>query len=203
MEEIKQIVAKNIVELRKAAGMTQLELAEALNYSDKAISKWERGESLPDVAVLKQVADLFHVTIDFLVSAEHRPQQPERTVFEGRELRNRKIIMGISILLVWSVATIIFVALNLVFGNSFQHSLAFICAVPASLIVALIFNCIWFNPRLNFLIISILMWSMLACVHLSLLFVGFNVWQIYIPGIPGQIIILLWSGLKLKKKPVP
>lgn len=199
MEEIKQVVAKNLTELRRASGMTQLELAERLNYSDKAVSKWERGDSLPDVAVLKQIADLFEVSIDYLVSPEH-PQISERAVYEGRELRNRRIIMCISLLLVCLMATLIFVILNLIHGNAARHWLSFIYAVPACLVVTLIFNTLWFNPRRNFLIVSLLMWSVLVCIHLSLLLLGYNVWLIYILGIPGQAIILLWSGLKFKQK---
>ena len=57
MQDLKPIIAKNIAELRKAASMTQIELATRLNYSDKAVSKWERGDSIPDVAVLKQIAE--------------------------------------------------------------------------------------------------------------------------------------------------
>ena len=61
MEELREIIAKNISDLRKKSGLTQIELAEKLNYSDKAVSKWERGDSVPDVGVLKQIADLFGV----------------------------------------------------------------------------------------------------------------------------------------------
>ena len=48
MNNIKSIIAQNITDLRRAKGLTQLELAEQLNYSDKAVSKWERAESMPD-----------------------------------------------------------------------------------------------------------------------------------------------------------
>lgn len=198
MDDFKLIVAKNITDLRRASGKTQLELAEQLNYSDKAVSKWERGESLPDVAVLKQIADLFHVTIDYLVSEEHS-KEAQRIVYAGRDLRNRHIIMGISILLVLLAATLIFVVLNLVYGNAVRHWLCFAYAVPGSIIVWLVFCSIWFNPRHNFLIVSLLMWTVLICIHLSLLLLGFNVWLIYLLGLPGQAIILLWSGLKFKK----
>ena len=198
MENIKQITAKNITDLRRASGMTQLELAEKLNYSDKAVSKWERGESLPDVAVLKQIADLFSVTMDFLVSSDHRELSRERTIYAGRELRNRRIIASISILLVWLAATIAFVVVDLVLGSSARNWATFLYAVPASMIVWLVFTSLWFNPRRNFVIVSLLMWSVLACIHISLLLSGFNIWIIYILGIPGQAIILLWSGLKLK-----
>ncbi len=201
MDNIKLIAAKNITELRKATGLTQLELAERLNYSDKAVSKWERGESIPDVAVLKQLADLFHVTIDYLVTEDHTPHTQERTIYAGRELRNRKIITGISLLLVWLVATIAFVIVDLVLGPAARNWIVFIYAVPASMVVWLVFTALWFNPRWNFLIVSLLMWSALACLHISLLLVGFNIWIIYLLGIPGQAIVLLWSGLKLKKNP--
>ena len=51
-DNLKTIIAKNIVLLRTGERLTQAELAERLNYSDKAVSKWERGESLPDIAVI-------------------------------------------------------------------------------------------------------------------------------------------------------
>ena len=200
MDNIKEIVAKNLIELRRASGMTQLDLAEQLNYSDKAVSKWERGESLPDVAVLKRIADLFQVTIDYLVTADHTEPHDARTVYQGRELRNRRIIMGISVLLVWLAATIAFVVVDIVMGSSARNWLIFLYAIPVSMVVFLVFTSLWFNPRWNFIIVSILMWSLLVCLHIGVLLLGFNIWIIYILGIPGQAIILLWSGLKLKKR---
>ena len=71
MEDLKPIIARNISALRQAAGMTQMELAEALHYSDKAVSKWERGESLPDVTILKKISQLFEVTVDYLLEADN------------------------------------------------------------------------------------------------------------------------------------
>ena len=200
MQDLKPIIAQNIAELRKAASMTQIELATRLNYSDKAVSKWERGESLPDVAVLKRIADLFQVTIDYLVTADHTEPHDARTVYQGRELRNRRIIMGISVLLVWLAATIAFVVVDIVMGSSARNWLIFLYAIPVSMVVFLVFTSLWFNPRWNFIIVSILMWSLLVCLHIGVLLLGFNIWIIYILGIPGQAIILLWSGLKLKKR---
>lgn len=201
MDHIKQIVAKNIADLRRNGGLTQLEFAEKLNYSDKAVSKWERGDSLPDVSVLKQIADLFGVTLDYLVSEDHKALVQERTVYSGRELRNRKIITGISILLVWLCACIAFVVTDLVLGSSARNWVIYVYALPASAVIALVFNSLWFNPRRNFIIVSALMWSALLSLHFSFLLIGFNIWIIYILGIPGQAIILLWSGLKLKVHP--
>lgn len=70
MNELKEIISKNITNLRKAEKLTQFEFANKLNYSDKAISKWERGESVPDVITLKQIADFFNVTVDYILT-EH------------------------------------------------------------------------------------------------------------------------------------
>ena len=93
MEDPKEIIARNIVDLRRKNGMTQLELAEKLNYTDKAVSKWERGESIPDVAVLKTIADLFGVTVDYLLTAEHKTTVPVLSRLEST-LRSHRVITG-------------------------------------------------------------------------------------------------------------
>ena len=199
MEDIKLVVAKNIADLRKANKLTQLELAEKLNYSDKAISKWERGDAIPDVAVLKEIADLFGVTLDYLVSADHDAEEttPRQSV---RKLRNRGLITGMSILLVWFVATFSFVTTDFAVSNVKLHWLSFIWAAPVSMVVWLVFNSIWFNKKRNFLIISLLVWSFIISLFLTLLPFGLCFWQIFILGVPAQIIILMWSGLRIKRK---
>ena len=199
MEDIKLVVAKNIADLRKANKLTQLELAEKLNYSDKAISKWERGDAIPDVAVLKEIADLFGVTLDYLVSVDHDAEEttPRQSV---RKLRNRGLITGMSILLVWFVATLCFVTTDFAVSNVKLHWLSFIWAAPASMVVWLVFNSIWFNKKRNFLIISLLVWSFIISLFLTLLPFKLCFWQIFILGVPAQIIILMWSGLRIKRK---
>lgn len=202
MEDIKSIIAENIVQLRRANGMTQIELAEKLNYSDKAVSKWERGESVPDISVLKSIADIFGVTVDFLITADHDPAELEG----GSELelrlkkrqRTQGVVTGMSMLLVWLVASIIFVPIDIATTGVLVHWLAFAYAVPVSMLVWLIFNSMWFNRRRNYLIISLMVWTLLVAVHLTVLVCGYNIWQMYLLGIPGQLIIVLWS--KIGKK---
>ena len=190
MEDPKEIIARNIVNLRRKNGMTQLELAEKLNYTDKAVSKWERGESIPDVAVLKTIADLFGVTVDYLLTAEHKTTVPVLSRLEST-LRSHRVI------------TLIFVILDLLPGERGGAWLSFIWAVPVGSIVWLVFNSIWFNRHLNYLIISILVWSTLAATHITALFFGVNIWLIYVLGVPGQAIILLWSKMRGWKKKKP
>jgi len=202
MEDIKSIIAENIVQLRRSRGMTQIELAEKLNYSDKAVSKWERGESVPDIGVLKTVADLFGVTVDYLITAEHEnePEDATETTVEdegARIKRRRKRIMitGMSVMLVWLVALVIFIPFDVAYSNISGHFLAFAYAVPISMLVWLIFNSMWFDRRYNFLIISLMVWTLIVSIYLTLLVVGYNIWQFYLLGIPGQLIIILWSKI--------
>lgn len=198
-EDIKSIIAENIGYLRRRGGMTQIELAEKLNYSDKAVSKWERGESVPDISVLKNIADLFGVTVDYLITEGHEeePEKDENAPVDemtvGKKTRTRGMITGMSVLLVWLVALIVFIAIDVPTVGIVWHWLAFIYAVPVSAIVWLVFNSIWFSRRRNFLIISILVWSLILSLHLTVLMCGYNVWQFYLLGIPGQLIIVLWS----------
>lgn len=197
MSDLRLIIAKNISELRRGAEMTQFELAERLNYSDKAVSKWERGESVPDVAVLKEVADIFSVTVDYLLEAEHTKKKPACTV-RGIRFANHGFITGMSVMLVWLVALIVFVTGDMLREyTTNRHWLVFLWAVPVTCVVWLIFNSIWFNPRRNFLIISLLMWTTLAVVHVSLIVLsGINIRLIYLLGVPAQMIILFWSRIK-------
>ncbi len=204
MEDIKLIIAQNIVSLRKKNDLTQIELAEKLNYSDKAISKWERAESTPDISVLKSIADLFGVTVDYLISAEHNGcEEPhgDRSAIIEYIKRRRKIVTIMSVLIVWVIATLLFVILDLALKDTWAQLLCFAYAVPTGALVWLVFNSIWHNKRLNYAIISLMMWSLLFAVHLSILVGGYNAWQMYLLGIPGQVIILLWSviGKSAKK----
>lgn len=201
MDDIKFIIAKNITALRQAKGITQIELAQMLNYSDKAISKWERGESVPDISVLYHITEIFGVTLDYLVHSHKEVDDSGIKLHDATRKRNHIVITGMSILLVWLIATTVFVLLDVIpqFQSSL-HTLSFLYAMPVSFIVWLVFNCVWFNTKINYIIISLIMWSFLACIHISFLPFGFNFWILYALGIPGQIIILLWSRIKYPKQ---
>ncbi len=203
MEDIKSIVAKNISELRQANKMTQLELAEKLNYSDKAVSKWERAESSPDISVLVEIADLFGVTLDYLVKAEHTEEATaEDAVTEKKPEKkyNRRAIAYISESGGWLVAILAFIITSLIVGKMSFQFLYFVYALPVVLIVKLVFNSIWFNPRHNYYIISLLMWSILAAIQITFLYFKINVALIYLLGIAGQIVIFLCSFISKPKR---
>ena len=198
MEDTKSIVAKNISELRLLNNMTQIELGERLNYSDKTISKWERGESSPDISVLAEIADLLGVSLDYLVRAENL----DRTVKENKISQtryNRKVIAYISESIVWFAVILAFVLTSLITSEATFQWLYFVYALPVALIIKLVFNSIWFNPRNNYFIISALVWSILAAIHITFLYFKINVALIYLLGIVAQITIILWSFLKKPK----
>ena len=197
MENIKSKVAKNISELRILNNMTQMELAEKLNYSDKTISKWERAESSPDISVLVEIADIFGVTLDCLVRSEKIEKGDNKP--KGRKF-NRRAVSYIAEGVVWIVALFVYIITTLLSKQMTFQWLIFLYALPFALIVKLVFNSIWFNPRRNYFIISALVWCILAIIQITFLYFKINVSLIYLLGVAGQIVIILWSFINKPKE---
>lgn len=192
MSDLKQIIANNIIKFRKEKKLTQAEFAEQINYSDKAVSKWERAESIPDIVVLKQISDLFGITVDYLIN-EHNENEELVTVKNKQNIKFNKIPLTLlATCPIWCIATLLF-TLFLIFTKKCIWFVFYIC-VPLTILIILIFNSIWGKKRANFLIVSSFVWSILLCIYLC--FMEYNIWQLFILGIPGQIAIILWSFLK-------
>lgn len=191
MEDMKQTIADNITELRKELHLTQAELAEKMGYTDKAISKWERAESIPDIVTLKEFADLCGVTLDYLVEKEHKEN---RAALSKQARSNRMVISLLAAAAVWLIATVLFVYLQ-IYGIPHVW-LVFAGAVPVTMIVLLVFNSIWGNIRLNYLIISVLVWSTLAFAYFIL--IQYNLFLIFLIGVPIQVMIILWSRIRTR-----
>lgn len=194
MKEMKTIIAENIIQLRKQNKLTQAELAERLNYSDKAISKWERGESIPDVEVLKKVAEMFGVTVDYLLT-ENAQESIEKFKLPKQAKSNRIAIAALGVCIVWLLATIIFVYGKINMNESWWT--VFVWSVPASAFVLLVFNYMWGRKVYEIYINTIFVWGMLVAIYLQLL--KFNIWLIFLIGIPIQAVIFLWSKIKIKR----
>ena len=191
MDDMKQTIADNITELRKELHLTQAELAEKMGYTDKAISKWERAESIPDIVTLKEFADRCGVTLDYLVQKEHTEN---RVALSKQARSNRMVISLLAAAAVWLIATVLFVYLQ-IFGIPHVW-LVFAGAVPVTMIVLLVFNSIWGNIRLNYLIISVLVWSTLAFAYFIL--IQYNLFLIFLIGVPIQVMIILWSRIRTR-----
>ncbi len=199
-EKLKYLIGANIAAQRKRSGLTQAELAEKLNYSDKAVSKWERGDSIPDVLTLAQLAEQFDITVNDLLSDPNAlpkntgaVQQVMGKVVEKTLKRkaNRNIILGLSSILVWFVALLIYVVIS---SCGVPYSwLAFIYAIPVDAIVMLSLRSAWHDFRWNRILISAIMWGAVLSIFMTLLILlHINFWKIFLLGIPGQAAILLW-----------
>jgi len=205
MEEINVIIGKNLSTLRKQAKLTQMELAEKFNYSDKSISKWEAGDSMPSIEILSELAKFYGVTLDYLVTAEHNETNTLKKQDKQEKVKVKKpkiypyqfVVTLLSICAVWIIATTVYVCLTLFADISYP--LSFLWAVPASFIIAIVFNCIWGHYRYLFPILSGLLWSLLVCLHIQLLVIE-NAWPIYFLGIPLQVAIILWGALVRRPK---
>lgn len=205
-EKLKKQIGANIVSYRKRLGMTQAKLAENLNYSDKAVSKWERGESAPDVLTLIQLAELFDVTVnDLIVDPNALPENTgavERVMGRAVEKTlkrkaDKRIILRLSSVLVWFVALLSFVVVSSL--NIPKSWMAFIYAIPVDAIVLLSLRSAWQDFRWNQGLISAIMWGGILSLYLSLLvFAGLNIWRLFLLGVPGQLAVLLWFRLYRK-----
>ena len=197
-ERLAAIIGENITRLRKIGNMTQLELAEKINYSDKSISKWEQGNGIHDVRILIRLAELFGVTLDDLVS-EHVKRE---VLPRGAKRRNRAVIVLLSSGLCWLVAVIAYVLLGL-FGPELSYKwLAFLFAVPLNSIVVLVFSCIWHWKWIRIVSVSVLVWTVLGCIYLvayALLGSGYNLWLLFLIGIPLQILALFFFVWRKEK----
>ena len=206
-EQLKTQLGANIVAYRKRSGLTQAKLAGLLNYSDKAVSKWERGESVPDVLTLVQLAELFDTTVDELLRdpneipantggpIEHAMEKAvEKTL---KRKANKRVILGLSSLLVWFVALLIFVVVSSL--DIPRSWIAFLYAIPADAIVQLSLRNAWKDFRWNKALISILMWGGLLSLYASLrLFGHMDIWKLFLLGVPGQFAVLLWFRMYRK-----
>ena len=197
MNELREIIGNNIAELRSRAQLTQTKLAELLNYSDKAVSKWERAEAVPDVAVLKQIADYFGVTVDYLLRAEHTADELPTVL---PPLRSNKLVISlISMAGAWLVATMVFAILLSCDVKTFAPWLCYIYAIPVTFILAIVFNSVWGVRRLNFIIWSLILWSGVLSVYLTAAVVfKTNLWILFITGIPAQIIFFFLPVIRTR-----
>lgn len=205
-EKVKSRIGANIAAYRKRDGLTQATLAEKLNYSDKAVSKWERGESVPDVLTLMQLAEQFGVSVNELVCdpnalPEHSDSKLEKAMTQVSEKAlkrkaNKNVIQALSSTLVWFVALLAFVILSSFDSLERYSCLLFFVAIPANAIVLLSLRSAWHDFRWNKVLISLIVWGSLLSIYMvGLTVYHYNFWKLFLLGIPGQLAIFLWFRL--------
>ena len=198
--EINQRIAKNLITYRKSAGLTQAELAEKINYSDKSVSKWESGNGVPDVYTLIQISKLYGVTLNDLVGEEAPiiTQQKPKT-----STGLRTLITLLSSGIVWLVAILVFVMLQILKPDGGDWWITFLYAVLANVIVLLVYACIWKWRVLCALSISAIIWVSLTCIYLTvrslLVYADAQygaLWLLFLLGIPLQILEIFWESFR-------
>ena len=188
MENLNEIIGKKLLYLRKRNKLTQAELAEKLCYSDKAISKWEKGESLPSVEVFYKISKLYGVSLDYIIGDEVVTPQPIKNDDKKRIYIS---ITNLTIVGIWFVALLLFVIFD-IFTTGKWMWILFLWAVPASCVASIIFDCVWHKRKALFWLLSVLIWSLLICFALQFLSIA-NIWKILFIGIPLQIAIIILS----------
>jgi len=190
-EKLKIQIGNNIAAFRKQCAMTQAELAEKLNYSDKAVSKWERGESVPDVVTLVQLAELFGVGMDDIVGSTGAQAAVKDKKPEKKRRVNKNVIQMLVSLLVWFVALFVYVVLSSI--GLPRSWVGFIYAVPVNAIVLLSLRSAWHKYRWNFVLVSLIVWGSLVSFYATMLiFTGYNIWKLFLLGLLGQAAVWLW-----------
>ncbi|MBE5758313.1 MAG: helix-turn-helix transcriptional regulator [Clostridiales bacterium] len=189
-EEIKLNFSENLISLRKAHNLTQLQLAEKLNYSDKAVSKWEVGAVLPDIETISRIAEFFGLTVNDLIYK--KKEKLTKMLF-----KNHVFITLLSFGLVWFFASILYFILEEA-TTIVRPWLTFIVAIPISFIVLTVFTTMWFKKTEQILSISGLFWGLLTAVYLCIF--RLDLWFIFIIGVVGQVLIILWGLYTGQKK---
>lgn len=194
-DDIKTTVANNLIALRKSKGLTQADVANALNYSDKSVSKWEHADSLPDISILSALADMYGVTLDYLTHEDAEERLSYMNEKEKPERERQLTIEVLTVTIVFLCATILFV-----YGYCFASVptqdfwIAYLWTIPISALFLWNYNRKWHKNKLqSTILLSILLWSLLLCIYLQ--FGNYKLWLIFILGVPMEIIIVLSSNL--------
>ena len=196
--DLKENLTANLIRYRKALGLTQAELAEKLNYSDKSVSKWEHADSLPDISILYALADMYGVTLDYLTS-DNAEEQANMMKTPEKSLENDRIIIAsLTVTSIFLIAALIFVYTYLN-AKILSGWIAFIWALPVSFFALTYYNRIWTkNKIISITLKSLFLWTLLAAICLQ--FMSYKLWLIFVLGVPIELIILLTANLTPKWK---
>ncbi len=183
MEKITEIIGENISSLRKANNLTQQQLADKINYSNKAVSRWENGECLPSVETLSELCEFFGVDFEYIIKRHTEPVKAQKL----RTNVNKFAILLLTCLIIYAVSTVVFVYINIFYDISYWP--AFVWGAPVCAFAIFSMSRRWWKGLVPVVSISVFIWTLIASLYCT--FLSYNVWLIFIIGIPIQIIIIL------------
>ena len=195
MEDLKEIIAKNLTQLRTHAQLTQIQLAEKLNYSDKAVSKWERGEAIPDIRVLIKLAEIYNISVDDIIKSAPLRKSVKPKMNLGKK---RILVVALSVGLVWFVSTVLFMIFYFIPETEKYAYLNFVISPFVCGILLTVFSAKWGNWITNILSCSLIIWGAAAIFHVFVdAFSEFDkIYFLYIVAGVFEILIILWFILK-------
>lgn len=188
MEDLKETIGKNIQYLRKESNMTQQVLADKLNYTPKAVSKWERGESMPEIEVLAAIASLFNVTVDFLLHEDSKVHKKDYVPSEVKD-KNKMLVTALVVTIVWTIMAIVFVYTMQNNGKTLWQ--LFIWAIPLSFLVIAI-SLRQYKRIDQMIVLSLFLWTLLLAFFIQF---QFEIPLIFLIGIPAQLALFIWSKI--------
>ena len=193
MENLREIVSKNIITLRKASNLTQVELAKKINYSDKAISRWEKGEVLPDIETIQILSEVFNVPMSAIL--EKKETNKTKLAIPSKQ----DILSQIFIICeIWLILSVVYAYLNISKGQNIWQ--IFLWGIPATALILLVLNRKKKNNLTSFIYATILVWSTITCAFLHML--NSCPWYIFILGVPAQVMLIVRFLFNYKQKPL-
>ena len=198
--DIKENFSHNLIIYRKAMNLTQAEFAEKINYSDKAVSKWERGESLPDLIVIKQIADLFNITIDELIS------KPKADKIKLKKIFKSNIFLSfLTVCIIWLIATVLYCFAGVIVPETMGKAwIFFITAIPFTFATLTPLFKRKFGDIAYCLALTLLLFSLALAVYVILMQFLHNppasLWIIFFIPIASSTVIWFWLLYKKSKK---
>lgn len=193
MKPLNEIVAQNLVELRKKSGLTQQQLAENFSYSDKTVSKWELGYAIPSVEVLKSLADYYGVNVDYFLIEHQISAEVEKK--NKSKVDNHGLIVGLMDAVILLIVTMVFVW-SILNSETEPYWQVFVWGASGCLLLTTVFIRRWWkNDKVSLLICgSLFIWVLITAFYLQ--FLTQNVWYIYFIGIPMQLIAFILFKMK-------
>ncbi len=192
MKDIKEIIAENLISLRKKNNLTQNELAKKLNYSDNTVSRWEHAEITPSIETLQEIANIYNVSLESLIK-ENVVAKVEKNEKSYKLKKLVAILMCVS--LVWLAAVVVFF-----YFESFTKQnlwIIFVWAVPLSCLILLFFNNYVNSRAYSFTFSTICIWTTLASFYLQ--FLKYNLFLLFFIGIPAQVALTILTFVRPKK----
>lgn len=163
-DEFKKEFGKNLSKARKACGYTQLQLAEALNYTDKAVSKWERGESVPDTYTVMRISEVLGISTS-LLTGEEEIKPVEMRIQKKKKNPVSVFVPIISSITVFFIASVLFMVFKMIPATVDFAPYIYLVALPAMFIELVVFSFIWWNRPAQFVCLSCLIWSICGCAY--------------------------------------